>query len=305
MIRGRVKPQMTQMDADAFDRSGSVVTIDHPFRTTDREEILASLIGVRQRKIDRAAIFGRAFSVLTFLLIVGGAFSQTQTQAPTQVPNSATIKLFVQPYYEVQYIYNDTVRLKEASVHVVRLPVGDHRFLFWAPNCSILDTTLHVEFGEDMELHKMLKHTPEFLAYKHDRSRIGMQKALWRGVPLLFTVGFGIVALSDHKAHDRAYDDLHALQDSYSTMNVPSSIKALKESAIPAAQDELDATRRQLIISTTLCGVCALATAYGFIRAGKLKYPVYEDKEKVRFEGLAWAPTGNGGTYLAQIEICL
>jgi hypothetical protein len=243
----------------------------------------------------------RAFPILVFVLVVGQAFAQTQAQTP----NSATIKLFVQPFYDVEYIYNDTMRLKEASVHVVRLPAGDHRFLFWAPNCSILDTTLHVESDKDMELHKVLKRTPEFLATERDRSRIRLHRTLWRGSPLLFTVGFGIKAFSDHKAHDRAYDDLHALRDSYSTLHVPSSIDALKQSTIPAAQDKLDATRRHLMISAALCSVGVLATVYGFIRAGKLKYPEYEDKEKVRFEGLAWLPMGNSGMYLAQIGVPL
>gem|GEM_PF-644625 len=266
-----------RVDADAFNTSGS--------------ELSSDLVG----------LVTRAFPVLVFLLIVGGAFAQTQPQAP----NSATIKLFVQPFYDVEYIYNDTVRLKESAVHVVRLPAGDHRFFFWAPNCSILDTTLHVKFDEDMEFHKVLKRTPEFLACERVRSHIRLQRSLWRGVPLLFTMGFGIKAFYDHKAHDQAYDDLHALQDSYSTLHVPSAIKALKETTIPAAQDELDATRRRFIISATLCGVGALATVYGCIRAGKLKYPEYEDKEKVRFEGLAWIPAGNGGMYLAQIGVPL
>jgi hypothetical protein len=222
-----------------------------------------------------------------------------------QTRNSPEVKLLVQPFRRVQFILNDTERLKEVYVPAVRLTAGDHRLIFWAPNCSILDTTLHVVSGKDMELRKVLHQTPEFLAYKRDHFHVGMKKALWKGVPLLFTIGFGIKALSDHQAHDQAFDDLHALRDNYATLTSHIDIEALKRSSIPAAQDKLDATRHQLILSLTLCGVGVLATVYGFIRAGRLAYPEYEDKERIRFEGLAWVPTRNGGMYLAGLCIPL
>ncbi|MGV9012760.1 MAG: hypothetical protein ACOH13_09220 [Flavobacteriales bacterium] len=223
--------------------------------------------------------------------------------AQGQAGDSAEVKFLVQPFGQVEYILNGNERLKEVLVPAARFPSGDHRLYFWAPNCSILDTTLHIEAGKDMELRKVLKQTPEFLAYKKESFHTGLEKALWRGLPLIFTVGFGLKGISDRKAHDQAFEELHSLRDSYATINSPSTLAGLKSVAIPAAQAELDATRRRMTTSFALFSIGVLATVYGLIRSGKLTYPQYEDKEKVHFEGLAWVPTANGGMYLAQIRV--
>lgn len=235
-------------------------------------------------------------SIAIALLLVGGALDSF-------AQDSVEVQMLVQPWHQVEYILNGNERLKTVDVPAVRLPVGDHRLIFWAPNCGILDTVLHVVSGPAMELRKVLKPTPAYLAYQRSSRQVWIRKALWKGVPGLFTIGFGIKALSDHQAHDQAFDDLHELRDSYSTLSSPNDIQALKQVAIPAAQDELERTRKHLTTSLVLCGVGALATVYGFIRAGKLKYPAYEDKEKIRFDGLAWVPVGDGGMYLAGISI--
>lgn len=216
------------------------------------------------------------------------------------------VKMLVQPFPQVEYILNDTGRLKEVEVPVVRLPAGDHHLVFWAPNCGILDTVLHLAPGTPMvQMRKILRPTPEYLNYRRHARGVWLHKAMWRGIPLLVTIGFGIKAYSDHKAHDQAYDDLHALQDSYPTLALPSTISALKQVTIPAAQQKLDDTRQKFVISMALCGAGALATIYGFIRAGKLQYPSYQDKEKVRFDGLAWIPEGNTGMVITGISIPL
>ena len=253
-----------------------------------------------KKKTSRWTAFGaigKACSLLVFMVIAGTSMAQS--------PDSAEVKFWVQPYNQVEYILDGVERLKQVEYPAARFTEGDHRLIFWAPHCSILDTTLHVVGGVDMALRKVLKQTPEYLAYKREQSHVWLKKAAWRGLPLLFTVGFGIKSFSDKNAHDQAYDDLHALRDSYSTMVLPSAIEMAKTKTIPAAQEELDATRRQLTMSLALCGVGAVATVYGFIRAGKLSYPEYEDKERIRFDGMAWIPTAQGGMYLAQLSIPL
>lgn len=288
---------MTQMDADACNHPGSVKIKDQRFRLYLHEITPVNHLHGMRRRGDITGLIGKACSILVFMALAGPSMAQTR--------DSAEVRFWVNPYNQVEYILDGVERLKQAEYPAARFTAGDHRLIFWAPHCSILDTTLHVVGGVDMALRKVLKQTPEYLAYKKVRSGVGTKKALWRAVPVLFTAGFGIKALVDRRAHDQAYDELHALRDSYYKMTSPSAIEVTKRSSIPAAQDKLDATRRQLSISLALCGVGALATVYGFIRAGKLTYPEYEDKEKVRFDGMAWIPTAQGGMYLAQLSIPL
>ena len=213
--------------------------------------------------------------------------------------------MLVQPFPQVEYILGDTARFKEAVLPAVRLPEGDHHLVFWAPNCTLLDTVLHVSTGGMMEMRKVLRPTPEYITYHRASEKVWLHKAMWKGIPMLFTLGFGLKGYFDHRAHDQAYDDLHALRDSYPTLLRPSDIEGLKQVTIPAAQQDLEDTRRRFVTSVAACGVGALATVYGFIHARKLKEPPYEDKEKVKFEGLAWLPVGGTGMYVAGISIPL
>ena len=288
---------MTQMGADKCNYPGSDRILDRWFRPRLRKSSCASFRYVQGWRGDIAGMIGKASSVLAFMVIAGTAMAQSQ--------DSAEVRFGVHPYNQVEYILDGVERLKQVEYPAARFTEGDHRLLFWAPNCSILDTTLHVVGGVDMTLRKALKQSPEYLAYKRERSHVWLQKAMWRSLPLLFTVSFGIKSFSDKKAHDQAYEDLHVLRDNYATMLSPNDIELAKTKTIPAAQNELDATRRQLTMSLALCGVGAAATVYGFIRTGKLSYPEYEDKEKIRFDGMAWIPTAQGGMYLAQLSIPL
>lgn len=215
----------------------------------------------------------------------------------------AQLKLYVQPWHQVEFVLDGTERLKQVSA--LHLASGDHRLVFWAPGCSLLDTTMHVSDGQDMVLRTVLKRTPDFLAYQRACKRTWWKKTAWKAVPALVTLGFGLKALGDRKAHDQAFDDLHALRDRYGTLSDQDAIAALKRDEIPAAQDELDATRKRLTVSLALCGAGALATVYGIIRAKRYHYPEFEDKEKVRFDGLVWLPGNEGGLWLTGITIPL
>src|SRR5690606_21069114 len=178
-----------------------------------------------------------------------------------------------------------------------------HRFVFWAPNHSLLDTLLHVKAGPSMELRKVLKPTPEYLAHRRVHNRVFLKKSAWRGVPLLLTLGCGLKVWGDHRAHDQAWDDLRVLQARYAVFASPQQIQRTKQIDLPAAQAQLDQTRQDLQVSLALCGVGVLASVYGFMRAGKLEYPTYEDRERIRFEGLAWLPMHEGGMYVAGMSM--
>jgi hypothetical protein len=43
--------------------------------------------------------------------------------------------------------------------------------------------------------------------------------------------------------------------------------------------------------------LCAGATAWLYLRSAHRPKPVFEDKEKLRFEGLSWAPGDHGGQW--------
>lgn len=189
------------------------------------------------------------------------------------------------------------------GISAVSVEPGTHRFRFWAPGFAVWDTILHVAQGQDALLRKVLRHSPDHIAYQEGRQHIARQKAALRGVPLLATAITGYLSLKSKKDHDQAYDDLLALQDTYEASNSVSGIGVIKQESLPDARSEVDRTRKALTTNLAICGVAVAATVYGFMRAAKLEYPAYEDRDKVRFEGLSWIPDGKGGTWLAGLTI--
>jgi hypothetical protein len=113
--------------------------------------------------------------------------------------------------------------------------------------------------------------------------------------PAAGTVASGIWALAARKKHNDAYDEYIALRDSYGTLNAPEAITNVKEDALPRAAEEVDRTRRQLILALSVGTASALATVYGFLRKGRTVAP-FHDQEKVKFDGLVWLPDTDGGS---------
>lgn len=226
-------------------------------------------------------------SYLLLFTLLCGAVMQGRCQ------DKGTVRLLVQPWKRVSVRLDDG--LPEKRITEFRLTPGPHELRFWSKAFMAWDTTITVQPNSVMELKKVLKHDPEHVAYLQRHAGIWRQKALWIGVPTAVTIAGGAMTLIARKDHDQAYDDLHALADSYGSAYSQSAIATLKGESIPEAQQRVDDTRARLTNSMIVAGVGLAATVYGFIRARRLKYPEYEDKQKAIFEGVAWVPTGNGG----------
>lgn len=197
--------------------------------------------------------------------------------------------LLVHPMEHAEYILDGKERRKAAS-QWLRLDVGEHRFTCWAPDHRIWDTTLHVRADERIEVRKRLAWSDEYLAYRKSSAAVGRSRLLWKGLPLLGTLVAGGLTLNARARHQEAYDELKALEASYGTLTSRAGIAYLKTTDLPEAGQRVDGTRRTLVVNGAITCVAALATVYGFWRASRLERPRYEDKERLRFEGLAWAP---------------
>jgi hypothetical protein len=207
---------------------------------------------------------------------------------------SAEVRIQVHPMADVQYILDGKERLK-ATQQWLRLPTGRHSFSFWAPGFSIWDTTLTVAAGDSVLLRRVLRSTPEFRAHQKAESRVVRSKFLWKAIPLAAMGVFGVLTHYARRPHDEAYEELQRLRASYPTLMSRSDIAHVKDVEIPEMQDRLADTRRVLVLNGALTCVSALAAVYGFHHAKRIKAPAYEDKERLRFEGLTWRSSMHGG----------
>lgn len=216
-----------------------------------------------------------------------------------QGQDKGELKLYVSPFNGVEYILDGTERLNARGLV---LPAGDHRFVFWAPDRQILDTTLTILPDTVQAFHKTLVPTLEYRDFLQAQKRVKHGRFFYRAIPTALA-GVGVVmSLNAKKGLDEANTTLTELEDDYATLRAPSSIVSLKSEAIPNAQDEVDQASRKLTTAVVFTSVAVVATVWGFIKAGSLEDPEYEDKGKVIFDGLVWVP-GQQGVFQAALTI--
>ncbi|HQW06160.1 MAG TPA: hypothetical protein PLV08_10040 [Flavobacteriales bacterium] len=203
------------------------------------------------------------------------------------------IKLHVSPHNGVEYVLDGKERLSNRGLV---LPAGDHRFVFWAPDRKMLDTTLTIVADTTILFYKILPITDAYRAYKVEQKRAVQGRFFYRAIPLVLTATAGVFAWNSNKKDREAYDALVAAEDSYNSLRVPLAITGLKDQVLPSLQADLDAANRRLTMAVALAGVGVVATILGFIKAGRIVEPTYKDKGKVEFDGLVWMPSRNGSS---------
>lgn len=235
----------------------------------------------------RACAHGHVSALLfTVIALAGGHDALAQ--------GKGEVRLAVQPREGLQYIIDGKERLSNPGV---MLPPGPHRFVFWAPNRSIVDTTLNVIADSVINFIKVLPVPPEYRAHVKTLKRNGYKRLAYRGVPILVTAASAVLAISANKQRKDADEALRSAEAQYGSERNPSAIEILKTNEIPSRQDDLNKAHRRTMIWTGAAVVGAAATVYGFIKAARVQDPDYEDREKVRFDAMAWSETNGFGLY--------
>lgn len=212
------------------------------------------------------------------------------------------VQLHVAPHRQVEYILDGKERI---SNRALVLSAGEHRFTFWAPDRKVLDTTITIIADTSIAFYKTLEPTEAYLEYAKADQRVRQQRLFYRAVPLLATVAAGLYTANAVKKNNDARAALVEAEGSYATMRDPRVIAEQKEDVLPRLQDEHDRTYRNLGLAVVGTTTFALATVWGFIKAARIQDPAYEDRERIRFDGLVYMPGQHGGTLHAALTISL
>lgn len=221
--------------------------------------------------------------------------------AGTMAQATGTLRVFCEPAGSCQYILDGKHRMNDREITLLE---GRHRLVFWAPERRMLDTTFMVMAGQLSEARVQLHYSKEFIEFSRlsDRHR-RRDRWLRYGTPVL-TVGAGAWAGISIAQALKARKDLDALADDYTTLSDPGAITALKGQRIPDANDALRRTRTMACVSSGVFVLSAGAYWYAQKMRRASKAPLFEDKEKVRFDGLVWVPgLGGNGTWMAGLTI--
>jgi hypothetical protein len=212
------------------------------------------------------------------------------------------LRLRVIPEQGMQYVLDGKHRMTDRELTLIE---GAHRFTFWAPERRMLDTTFFVIGGRTQEVTVQLRYTPEYAEYRAALVRYERGKRWGRYLPPVVSAGATAWAVSSYFNYRNKYRDLDALREEYTTSADPAGIERLKQERIPEAKDDFGKARTQAVVSGSVMMLSLGATVYIRQRIARSTEPMYQDQERVRFEGLVYQPTPQGGFWTAGLTIPL
>lgn len=242
------------------------------------------------------AMGSRVLRIALFILAHGLMATWANAQSP------GTLRLFIDPGHDFVFVLDGKHKMQQREV---TLPSGPHRFQFWAPMRRIVDTTLAVFPDRTVDFKLRLPLSTEYLDYQLRMEEFRRNRMLNRALPLGLTGVSAVVSAVYFSKYKKAHDQLQEDVDQYNSLTTPGAISQLKDETMPSHQDDFNKAERNFFISLGVTGALAVATTYLYVKSSKLPLPVFEDKERVKFNGLAWVPDGRGGYWAGGLTINL
>lgn len=228
----------------------------------------------------------------THVLLSTGAHGQS----------TGTIRLFIEPGHDFEFVLDHKYRMQQREV---KLSEGAHHFTFWAPKHRMVDTTLIVAPNMVSTFTLRLPLSIEYTMWEGDLAHYKRQVVLARGGFMAATVGFGAWTAINFFQYSKANDKLKDDEALYGLLSSPRAISEMKSVTLPADKDEFKQQRTELLISGGLTLVSAGMTWWMFQKTRDRSIPQFEDKEKIKFDGLVWLPSETGDTWMAGITVPL
>jgi hypothetical protein len=238
------------------------------------------------------------FIVAVFMLTCAHVHMSNGLSAQT----TGQVRINIVPDVGLQYVLDGKYRMNQREI---TLSEGDHRFVFWAPEHAMLDTTIFVMGNFTYNLNIKLRRTAEFVEYRSALERYEQKQRLGKWLPPLVAGGFAAWTVVNTIRLIKEDKELRDLSSTYSELADPAAIRRLKYEDIPAAKDDLRSIRTQTYISSGLLVASIGAIAYIRHRQNRSVAPTYQDNERIRFEGLVWIPGPAGGTWASALTIPL
>jgi len=200
------------------------------------------------------------------------------------------IRLNIDPGHNFQFVLDDQFRMQQRSMNI---SAGAHNFKIWAPERAIVDTNLTVYPDSTLFFSMELPYSPEYQAWKEEMSTFQKKFTLYKVLPATATVGVGVWAIVSAVDYKNSSDQLNDNRAKYDELVVPREISELK-AQLQQDKDDLSSAETQVIVSTSVFVVSAIATWFLFKKAKSMEVPVFNDKAKLEFEGLVYNPQQQG-----------
>lgn len=215
--------------------------------------------------------------------------------------STGTIRFVIDPGNDFEVVVDKRYRLQQREL---KLGEGLHHFSVWAPERMVVDTSVFVVADRSSELVMRLPYSPEYVAYRNAHVWYQNARKLRVVSPVMFAAG-ALWAGFSYAAYTKAQDQLEMDREAYQTGTDPGRIANLKGVVIPEHKADLKRARTSLILGSAFAAVGAGVSWYVRSRTKGLSAPIFEDKERIRFEGLTWIDNRRGGVFAAGVSISL
>ena len=214
--------------------------------------------------------------------------------------STGTLRFLVEPGDSYRFILDGKYPMQERELKLLE---GPHTFTFWAPTRIMVDTVLRVFPDRTTDVLLRLPYSPEYVTYQRELAQMKKEQWVGRVLPVALTLGTGIWAAVSYVNYKEAHDQLKADEELYNSSASPNRIERLKSTDLPAHQRDFKQARTTFAISGGLFVASAAFTTWSIIKASRKPLPTFEDKEKVKFDGLVWVPDRRGGTWAMGLTI--
>lgn len=214
--------------------------------------------------------------------------------------SSGKLRMLIDPGDSYEFIVDHEFRMQQREVE---LTTGPHHFSFWAPQRIIVDTTLTVENGRTKNVVLRLPFSKDYLIYQRDLQHYQRTMKLNRALPMVVTGGAALFTALSYFKVKKAHDQLDEDRDAYANGGSSYRIGVLKDQTIPGHKDDFKKAQTQYVVAGGLTLLCAGVTAFLYHRSGRIARPGFQDKEKLRFDGLSWIPQEGGGQWMAGLTL--
>ena len=217
---------------------------------------------------------------LWVILLLG----QVLCGAGLKAQSTGQLRFLMEPAGMTSYLLDGKHRMAQRELSLLE---GPHRFVFWAPERRMLDTTINVIPDRVTEVRISLRYAEEYIAYRDELRRYERGHGLVRHLPTVLAGGAAVWAGVSLVRWGKADRRLSDAQQEYITLADPDAIAELKGTRIPDAKEDFRSARTQFFVASGVLALSAGAIWYVRDRIRDRQPPTYEDKERIRFEGLS------------------
>lgn len=213
---------------------------------------------------------------------------------------SGKLRLMIDPGTDLAYVVDGKYRMQDKEVELLE---GPHRFTFWAPDRRAVDTVLTVVAGTVTEFRMRLPYSQDFMLHQQELKTWRSKRLVERGVPLVATAGALVWTGIQFGAYNKAADRLESYPAQYADAISGDVLQRMKDVDIPADKKAFTKARTGLYIAG---GTALVAAGWTYLRyRNGTPPPQLQDRERIRFEGLVWTPTPDGGIFMGGLTLNL